>query len=252
MNALYSPLNLALLCAALAALALHSARRWLLISALVGLVLGLGLTTPLGANLLVRAIESPQPTAASEMLTACPGAGAVVFLSGGLRRPPHGPQDFGALTAETLDRIVALQASNPPRQLPLIVSGGGPFRIPEAEIIAALLMQMNPGSPQPIMEKVSTTTRTSALEVAHLLRHKSRRIILATSALHLPRARWAFEQEGFEVCPWALNSRYVPVTSPAGLWPQSTSLDKSERALYELFGGIYYRLIARAGRASGE
>lgn len=251
MSALCSPLNLALVCAAVAALALYSARRRLLIVSLFGLTLGLGLTTPLGANLLVRAIESPQPAATVEISTACPRADAVVFLSGGLRRPPRGPEDFGALTAETLDRIVALQASTLPGELPLIVSGGGPFRTPEAEIIAALLMQMNPGSPQPMVDNVSTTTRTSALEVAGLMRHRSRRIILATSALHLPRARWTFEQAGFEVCPWPLNSRYVRVATPAGLWPQSTSLDKSERALYELLGGIYYRLTASAGRAPG-
>lgn len=252
MNALYSPLSLALVCVAVAAFALHSARRWLLIIGLGGLLFALGLMTPLGANLLVRAIEAPQPLAQSDMASACPKADVVVFLSGGLRRPPRGAEDFGALTAESLDRIVALQASRLPEELPLIVSGGGPFRVPEAEIIAALLARMNSGLPQPIVETVSTSTRTSAVEVARLLRHESRRIILATSAMHLPRARWTFEQAGFEICPWPLNSRYVLVTGPAGLLPQSTSLEKSERALYELLGGIYYRLTASAGRAPGQ
>ena len=252
MNALYSPLSLALVCAAIAALAVHSARRWLLTIALGGLLLSLGLTTPLGANLLVRAVEAPQPRVPLEMASACPKAEVVVFLSGGLRRSPRGLEDFGALTAETLDRIVALQAARPPEELPLIVSGGGPFHIPEAEIIAALLVRMNPDWPHPIVESASTSTRTSAAEVARLLGRKSRRIILATSALHLPRARKTFERAGFEICPWPLNSRYVSVTGPAGLWPQSTSLDKSERALYELLGGIYYRLTASAGRAPGQ
>ncbi|MCA1777852.1 MAG: YdcF family protein [Xanthomonadaceae bacterium] len=242
MISLYSPLTLAILASLLALVAARFCRRVLLSAALLLVVLFLGLATPLGANLLVRAVETQTPVERRAMLEACPEAASLVFLSGGMRRPARDPDDFGALTTETLDRVLTLQAHKPPKDLPLVVSGGGPFRVGEAEIIAALMERLDIGSPDLRTETRSTSTRTSAFEVARLLGSAEHRIILATSALHLPRATWTFRKAGFEVCPWPLNSRYVAVRGPAGLWPQSTALEKSERALYELLGQIYYRL----------
>jgi uncharacterized SAM-binding protein YcdF (DUF218 family) len=242
MNALHSPLTLALIAGLLAGGGLVLGHRRLAAAALLVMLVALALATPLGANLLVRAIEAPQPAETQSMASACPTASAVVFLSGGLRREPVNTRDFGALTGETLDRILALQASESLAAQPLIVSGGGPFQLPEAEVIATFLRELKRDMPPIIIEGRSTSTRDSAAAVAKLISGGPRRIVLATSALHMPRARWTFERAGFEVCPWALNSRYVPVDSPAALWPQSTSLDKAEWALYELLGTIYYRL----------
>lgn len=245
MSIVYSPLSLAILAALLALVAARFSRRVLLTVSLLFLVFFIGLATPLGANLLVRAVEAPIPAERRAMLAACPDAASLVLLSGGLRRPARDPADFGALTAETLDRVLALQTHKPPKELPLIVSGGGPFKVREAEVIAALLERLDIAPPDLRTETRSTSTRTSAFEVARLPGSAGRSIVLATSALHLPRATWTFRNAGFEVCPWPLNSRYVAVTGPAGLWPQSTALDKSERALHELLGQLYYRLAVR-------
>lgn len=245
MNVLISPLTLAILAAVLALVAARFSRRVLLVSCLLIMLVFLGLTTPLGANLLVRAVEAPAPIEPRSMLDACPEAQTIVVLSGGLRRPARDASDVGALTSESLDRVLALQASKPPKALTLVVSGGGPFRIAEAEVIAALMGALEIGPAALRLETRSTNTRTSAHEVARLIPPSKRSIILATSALHLPRAAWTFREAGFEVCPWPLNSRYVPVAFPAGLWPRSTALDKSERALHELLGQLYYRLTIK-------
>lgn len=245
MNALHSPLTLAILAALLALAAARFSRRVLLAACLVSMLAFLGLATPLGANLLVRAMETEPSVEPRSMVEACPDAGTIVFLSGGLRRPARDTGDFAALTSETLDRVFALQASKPPKGLTLVVSGGGPFRVSEAEVIASLMRTLEIGPQELYPETRSTSTRTSAYEVARLIRSSERSIILATSALHLPRAAWTFRKAGFEVCPWPLNSRYVPVRSPSGLWPQSTALDKSEWALYELLARLYYRLTIR-------
>lgn len=229
----------------LALLAARFSRRVLLATSLGFLCLFLGLTTPLGANLLVRTIEATPLEGARDMQAACPDSRILVFLSGGVRRPAGDAGDFGALTAETIDRVLALQADALPPGITLVVSGGGPFRVPEAEIIAGLMQRLDVEPARLLLETASTSTRTSAGEVARLLPAESRKIILATSALHLPRASWTFRKAGFEVCPWPLNSRYVPVRSPAGFWPQSTALDKAESALYELLGQLYYRLTLR-------
>lgn len=242
MNPLYSPLTLAILAALLALVAVRFSRRFLITSSLMFMLIFLGLTTPLGANLLVRAVESAPSIGDRSMLESCPEAVAIVFLSGGMRRPARDASDFGALTSETLDRILALQTSNPPRHLPLVIAGGGPFRIAESEVIESLIRRLNHDSLELRPETRSTTTSSSAWEVARMLPASERSIILATSALHLPRASWTFRTAGFEVCPWRLNSLHVPVGSPTGLWPQTSAIEKSERALHELLGQLYYRL----------
>lgn len=245
MTALHSPLFLAMLAALLAVVAARLSRRFLLAACLGLTLVFLGLTTPLGANLLVRLVEAPASSGTAGLLDACPDSRTLVFLSGGMRRPAANAEDFGALTSETLDRVLALRSSGPPDELTLLVSGGGPFRVPEAALIASLMQSLGIRAQSVVIESRSTSTRTSAGEVARILMPETRNIILATSALHLPRASWTFRQAGFEVCPWPLNSRYLPARVPAGLWPRSTALDKSEWALYELLGQVYYRFTIR-------
>ena len=217
--------------------------------AVIGLVLFLpayGLITPLGANLLVLVIE--HRVKAAKAASVCDQGQAVVLLSGGLRRPAETDIDFGALTPESLDRIFAWQKLDWPdadEKLPLIIAGGGPFRIPEAEVIGALMRELGPDNRPVTLETGSATTRETALAVRELLPDSSNRIVLASSALHLPRAMLAFEQAGFEVCPWPLNRHYMAVTGWATLLPHSSSLAKSESALHEIIGELHYRITTR-------
>lgn len=239
----YSPMLPMLIGVLLLAASAFLARARLGIVGLVFILPAYGLMTPLGANLLVLAIEHRiKPAEASAV---CGQVQAVVFLSGGLDRPAAEISDFGALTPETMARLFAWQAQglNERRNsLSLIVAGGGPFRIPEAEVIAALLHRIEPDRLSMELETGSASTRESAVGVRKLLPSSVSRIALASSALHLPRAILAFEQVGFEVCPWALNRHYMAVTGWTILLPHSSSLAKSEMALHEIIGEAQYRL----------
>jgi uncharacterized SAM-binding protein YcdF (DUF218 family) len=248
----YSPLVPLLVGMALLAVSAVSSRptdgrgRWRYILALLGVLLalpGYALMTPLGANLLVLVIE--QRIKSAEKAAVCDQPQAGVLLSGGLSRPAESNSDFGALTAETLARIFSWQNlvhGQRHEGLPWIIAGGGPFRIAEAEVIAAFV-DLFDSSEQPLrLETSSTTTWESAHALRALLPHTTSRIVLASSALHLPRAKLAFEQAGFEVCPLVLNRHYMAVTGWTTLLPQSSSLAKSESALHELVGELFYRI----------
>lgn len=237
----YSPLAPLLMGMLLLSIAAFMARPRLAVIGLLFLVPAYGLMTPLGANLLVLGIE--HRVKAAETAPVCDQVQAVVLLSGGLNRPAETEIDFGALTPETLDRIFAwrkLNSLNSDRNLPLIIAGGGPFRIPEAEVIGALMHSLGSDDRAVELEAASASTRESALAVRVLL--QDTRIALASSALHLPRAMLAFEQAGFEVCPWPLNRHYLAVTGWTTLLPHSSSLSKSESALHEILGEIHYRI----------
>lgn len=242
---------LALLAALLAVLAARSSRRLLLAVSLTFLLLFVALATPLGANFLVRMVEASRPSGVAGLNESCPDERILVFLSGGMRRPARSPRDYGALTTETIDRVLAFRADPIPDDLTIVVSGGGPFAIAEATIIAGMMQSLGVDSSNMVLEIDSVSTRTSALEVARMIPPEQRSVVLATSALHLPRAAWTFRRAGIAVCPWPLNSRHLDVRFPAGLWPRSSALEKSEWALYELAGQLYYRLAIRRDSLNG-
>jgi uncharacterized SAM-binding protein YcdF (DUF218 family) len=215
--------------------------------AIFGLVLALpayGLMTPLGANLLVLAVE--HRVKAAEKAPVCDRIQAVVLLSGGLDRPAATVDDFAALTGESLNRLFAWQSQASSEAIsgkPLIIAGGGPFRIPEAEVLAALMGRLDPMRTPWLLETGSGTTLESAMAVRRDLPPTYTHIALASSALHLPRARLAFERAGFEVCPRPLYRHYLSVRGWAIVLPQSSSLAKSEMALHELLGELHYRFV---------
>ena len=239
----YSPLVPLLLGLAVLTVAAFMSRPRLAWIGLLFLLPAYGLMTPLGANLLTLLIEHRIKPA--ETQPVCDKVQAIVLLSGGLSRPAETPADYGALTPETLARLFAWRARDTrdsTESLPLVIAGGGPFRIPEAEVIGAFMHNLGPSGMSTTLETDSLNTRESALAVRKLLPDSSSRIALASSALHLPRAMLAFEQAGFEVCPWPLNRHYMAVTGWTTLFPYSSSLAKSESALHEIIGEIHYRV----------
>lgn len=231
-----SPMTLAFVGLLLALGALAAQRRRLAFGGLAVIALALALATPLVANGLVALVERRAEPSAGE----CERLDAVVLLSGGLQRPALHAEDFGALTAESMARVFAF-AGRPPPALPLLVAGGGPHDVAEAEVLAALLARLGIAVEPRMREMLSLSTWDNAREAARLLLPERRRIALASSALHLPRARRVFIDAGFEVCRLPLHSRYVAAGGIGALWPQSSALAKTEAALHELAGEAYYR-----------
>jgi uncharacterized SAM-binding protein YcdF (DUF218 family) len=100
-----------------------------------------------------------------------------------------------------------------------------------------------------LLEETSRTTWENAQQV-RLLRPALVRIALASSALHLPRARQAFEASGFQVCEWPVHYEALPLRGPWVIWPGSTATRKTEAALHEWLGSWYYRWKAWRSEAA--
>ena len=200
------------------------------------------LMTPLGANTLVRTLESDSPAA-----PACSQdvSRPLVLLSGGLDRPPSSESDIGALTPSSR-RLYALlhnKLITPGR--PLIISGGNADQgIPESRVLRQLAMLGRVSPEQIITEERSTSTWDNATQTASLLRSKQNSIALVTSARHMKRAREAFERQGFDVCPVPVDYVYVQPGGLGYVLPQSFALIKSEQAIHEWLGVLAYKLRA--------
>ncbi|MFA7342821.1 MAG: YdcF family protein [Terrimicrobiaceae bacterium] len=70
------------------------------------------------------------------------------------------------------------------------------------------------------------------------------RVLLVTSAYHMPRAKRLFEKVGMEVIPFPVDFRSSHPTSVSlmDLVPNSGALEVSETAIREFYGRLYYRL----------
>lgn len=238
---LLSPLTWALLIALLLVLAWRRLPRAVRACGIAMEVLALAMMSPLGANLLVKSIESrvPSPTACK-----APAPSTIVVLSGGAARAPRSADDFAALNVDSIRRLFA--AIKLWRRAPgarLVISGGS-WHVPEAAVLANLAKQMGVPATSISEETRSNTTWENARDVATLAPAVPQHIWLVSSALHLPRALGAFRAWGFEPCAWPSGSLYEAPSLRLGYFlPRSSSLDKADKAIHEWIGSLVYRLL---------
>lgn len=195
--------------------------------------------TPLGANGVVRIIESRVPSPQS---CPTPHPNVIVVLTGGSSRPAQSANDFGAADLQSLHRLfggVALWRQAP--QSNLIISGGSARGVDESVMLATLARRLGVPATAIRTDTHSHNTWQNAQDVAALSPPVPKRIWLVSSALHLPRAMLAFRAAGFAPCAWPSESLYIPPNGSFGYyWPQSSSIIKMEAALHELVGGWEY------------
>jgi len=239
------PLGAALLVGAIA-LSL-SFTRWsrigkaLLASAMVALWIA---ATPIFANWLTFRLESQFPPVSVDML---PQSDAVIILGGVLGQPlpPRTTADFG----DPADRIIhALRIYRAGKsRLILIAAGNLPWQsalVPEARLIADLLIELGVPRSALILEIESGTTRENAVHSAAIFRkHGWRNGLLVTSGIHMPRALAAFKKVGLQVTPAATDIHAGPLhsVSLSTLLPNARALARTTSALKEVMGLSLYR-----------
>ncbi|MBI3899526.1 MAG: YdcF family protein [Gammaproteobacteria bacterium] len=198
------------------------------------------LATPLGANIMVAALEDDVPADARCASTVKPPV--IVVLAGGKSGTSLTSQEFWRLQETSFRRVseaVAL-ASRLPNSL-LIVSGGSPGDVREADLMRALATVLGFPAQRLLVERESLTTYDSAVEVARLLRERQiDRVHLVTSALHMKRATAVFAAQGLQVCPYPVDRKWIRPRPPEALIPQISALTKSTDAVHEFIGWAWY------------
>lgn len=240
MESIVSPLGFGTFLLALAALGwrrLPRIARGVVVAIAVVLFI---LTTPVGANALVRLNEARIGSAA---VCAAPAPGTIVLLSGGTAQPPENLDDYGALGASTLHRLfAAVDLYKSVGADELVIVGTSGYAAADADIMARLAAKLGIAAENLRVEDRSLTTWQNAELTAALEPRIARRIWLVTSALHMPRSLYAFREAGFDPCAWPAYSLY---RGPAGLGyvvPRGTATAKAEDAIHEILGEAAYRL----------
>ena len=198
------------------------------------IVVSVLLCTPVCANALLklaeRGVDAPRCGTTNH-------GWPIVLLSAGFDHPPESNDDIAALTTDSLERMQAArdQARRDPTAI-IFVSGGGPYRIAEATVIAGVLGRLDVAPGRLHAETHSMTTWDNAFN----LRGDVHQAQLVTSPEHMPRAVIAFHAAGIDVCAAPAPSSAAPMDGPGYFVPGRTALVKSELAAHELVGRAAY------------
>ena len=191
-------------------------------------------STPLASEALRGWIEDQ---AGPRTIAAVPRAPAIVVLGGGVQgaAPPRRPDPDLRLAADRVWHAARLYHAGKARRI--VLSGGnGTVEMSEALAMRQFLEALGVPRSAMLLEEGSSTTRENAAHVAAWLRGDGiREIILVTSALHMPRARAAFEAEGLKVHPAPTDFEVIDM--PFGInrvLPDTRALDGSYRAFKEV------------------
>jgi uncharacterized SAM-binding protein YcdF (DUF218 family) len=207
------------------------------------------LSTTAGASLFVRPLESmTAPLRAPERA----GAQAIVVLAAG--RLQQAPEYGGYDIPDTLALARLRYAAHLQRRtgLPVLVSGGigagagdAGTQWPGSALADAMAAALREdfGVPVRWIEPRSRDTFENATYSAAMLRKDGvRRVLLVTDAMHMPRARAAFEHAGLEVVSAPTLFFGAQARSLSAFVPSAEGMRRSWYALYELIGIAWYRL----------
>jgi uncharacterized SAM-binding protein YcdF (DUF218 family) len=178
-----------------------------------------------------------------------PNADAIVLLGGALRLPVPPRTDFELAEASTRVRYAAklFQAGKAKR---VLISGGNAFAQKrgsqgEAHYIQAFLAELGVPAEAMLLESQSRNTWENAVETKRVLdRDGLKRVLLVTSAAHMPRALASFRAAGIDATPAPTDYRVDERDEPTLLkfLPSAEALSTTTEGLREYLGQAVYRL----------
>jgi uncharacterized SAM-binding protein YcdF (DUF218 family) len=114
---------------------------------------------------------------------------------------------------------------------------------PESDLLHKTAIEMGVESSRILITDQVETTEDEAREVSEILQTKGRRIILVTSAYHMPRALINFRNKGLDVQPYPVDFKLGEYRlTPMDFIPNPGSLATTEKCVKELMGRVYYYL----------
>jgi uncharacterized SAM-binding protein YcdF (DUF218 family) len=205
-------------------------------------------------DLLLRPLEDQYPPLSAEAETAGVEADALVVLGGGtIQGSPEAGERRDSLAAPALKRLVYAFGLRDIFTGVYALSGGKVFdygQEAEADTAARVLISLGLPPERIVRETKSRNTWQNARYVAETLGYHQ--VILVTSAYHIPRSVFCFEQNGISVIP-APTDYYCQRNRKYDLFsflPSMEAFRGTWTALHEYIGLVQYRLVYR-GKQKG-
>jgi uncharacterized SAM-binding protein YcdF (DUF218 family) len=199
---------------------------------------------PFVSDFLLRSLEAQYP---DRPIDTYPPADAIVVLGGSVRG--SGGLHRASRLLDPSDRLLVAFRLYRAGKAPWILCSGGNLSLfgekehqPEAEVISSLLQEWGVPAGSIRTESGSVNTHENAVRSHDLLaRFGVTRILLVTSAMHMPRAAATFRKAGFDVIPAPADFKTGWDRNFLDWLPNAASMIDSERTLREWVGLWTYR-----------
>ena len=172
---------------------------------------------------------------------------AIVLLGGGIQANSLEYNGGDTLNDLTMMRTIYAAKVAKATGYKIYATGGSPLREntkSEAAIMKQWLVWFGIDEKRVHTESLSNTTWENALLTKKMLTpHGINSIVLVTSAWHMPRSVWCFEQHGLKVIP--APTAYLTKQEPYDLrsfFPRWGVFSDSGDALHEYLGLVWYKL----------
>jgi uncharacterized SAM-binding protein YcdF (DUF218 family) len=204
---------------------------------------------------LVRHLEYKYKTLSQEQISELPDSVNIIVLGGGhaddMNLPPNDQLSTIALgrmvegvriykgTEHSLTRHVGMAGS-----VKIIVSGyAGKGKISQAEVLYRNALMLGVDSSALIVSSKSSNTEEEAREYLRLC-GSSRKLVIVTSAIHMPRAMMIFKSAGIDVIPAPTNHliKYGSVKNKLGWVPSAGNISMMEQAMHEYVGILWVEI----------
>lgn len=197
-------------------------------------------------DLLLLPLENRYPVPAWSELQ---NVDAIVVLGGGALENAPDIDGQGALSGDSLERIVSAYRLHAALKKPIIVAGGAVLgRKAESEIARDVLRRLGAKEQFILAETRSMDTNENALFAAEICRKKNwSRIVLVTSAFHMKRSLMLFNRFFNGIVPYPTD--YKTLRRNYDYWsflPDASNLADTATALKEYLGIMYYKLTLKA------
>lgn len=224
-------------------LALWQQKRWPAVLATVVLYLS---SISVTGNALISLLESRYPP----VPIAQAGTGDAIVVLSGIFGPAAQPGYLVNL-GESVERLEGGIVLCKTAVAPWLVFTGG--RIPwegqsrvEGEVSRDAAIARGVPAEKLLVTGEASNTADEARAVAELVRIRGwKRVILVTTAWHMPRAVWLFRRAGVECSAFPVDFRVDPgrTTTLLDFLPNARALADTETALREVYGNLFYRVV---------
>jgi uncharacterized SAM-binding protein YcdF (DUF218 family) len=203
------------------------------------------------ANALVKSLEWQHIPA-----QALPKADAIVILGGATKSVSYPRPDVDL--SEQGDRVLYGAQLYRQGKAPVIIASGGRIHwrgggSSESADMAKILQFMGVPSSAILQDPTSLNTHQNAVNVQKIMKEQGiGRILLVTSAMHMPRSLGIFQRQGMEAIPaptdFLVSQQELEEPNSSieakilNLLPDTNHLEQTTRALKEYIGMVVYRL----------
>jgi uncharacterized SAM-binding protein YcdF (DUF218 family) len=189
---------------------------------------------------IISPLECRYPPAS---LSDARGARWIAVLGSGVRVEKGWPA-AGQLSERSLARLAeGIRLHKLLSGCKLILSGGAVYQtVPEAELMAEAARDLGVDEKDILIESASRDTEEQARRIRGIVGRD--KLVLVTSAVHMPRAMALFKKEQMTPvpAPAGVCVKNPPPLSPGDFYPGAETLWKSETAFHEYLGVVWAKM----------